>query len=183
MRKNIEKRMKLLINTSFYFFQPRQFLFRKISAQPGKTVKNLKNCIILCVLLQFCYFLLFFAILYYGFVVFCYVLLCFAMFLLCFAVLCYVLLCFAVFCWPAVALGPSAGCPLCREPPLPRRRRPENKTSTYLTGNWRATRRATCGEEPGIGFWNFRPAIPVVFAEGSLRTHRLTLVGKRACKT
>ena len=41
----------------------------------------------------------------------------------------------------------------------------------------RNMRRGTSGGQPGIGFWNFRPAIPVVFAEGSLRTHRLALVG------
>ena len=37
------------------------------------------------------------------------------------------------------------------------------------------------GGEPGgqraAGFWDSQPAIPVVFADGSLRTHRLSLVG------
>ena len=33
------------------------------------------------------------------------------------------------------------------------------------------------GGERAAGFCDSQPAIPVVFAEGSLRTHRLTLVG------
>ena len=33
-------------------------------------------------------------------------------------------------------------------------------------------------EERAAGFWDSQPAIPIVFADGSLRTHNLKLVGQ-----